>query len=205
MFDYMMSITGDIKINENMSSIFIFNILSDSSNNAKREFFYIDDIIHTQFAIHSNEIGIICCLGDSQAIQYRFKEYFKPFCDIKLHKIQFRQLIAEVFYTRTLLKNDNSIIYLPNEIVQGPPWIDSYKEYNYKNYAYVLLYLLKEFGFEFKDLYSEEYDAVLDLLIDSDKRIILYDEDGRYSLGEKHTYSNIEVFKNVHFNIEKEY
>ncbi|ARC86945.1 hypothetical protein FDF58_09575 [Clostridium argentinense] len=97
------------------------------------------------------------------------------------------------------------MIYLPNEIVQGPPWIDSYKEYNYKNYAYVLLYLLKEFGFEFKDLYSEEYDAVLDLLIDSDKRIILYDEDGRYSLGEKHTYSNIEVFKNVHFNIEKEY
>ncbi|EEP55655.1 hypothetical protein [Clostridium butyricum] len=62
MFDYMQSIMGNIKINENISSVFIFNVLSNSGNDPQRDFFYIDDILHAQFAIRSNEIGIICSL-----------------------------------------------------------------------------------------------------------------------------------------------
>ncbi|EDT74391.1 hypothetical protein [Clostridium butyricum] len=89
------------------------------------------------------------------------------------------------------------MIFMPNEIVQIPPAVNNYDEYNNKNYAAVLYLLLHQFGFKFEQLYSEELDAVLNLLVDQNKRIIVYDQDGKYHLGKKHTGYNAEVFENV--------
>ncbi|GAA0752065.1 hypothetical protein [Clostridium sartagoforme] len=201
MFDYMQSILGRVKIREDMGSIFIFSILPYYRKKSEYDYYYIDDVGRSQVALMSNGIGIICCLNDSEAMKYRFRKYFKPFYDIKLHNIQFRQLIADVFYNRSLLKNKQSIMTVKNNnrqsdnlMIQIPPHTDYYDEYNYKNYAMILYFLLREFGFKFEELYDLKNDAVRNLLIDSKKRIIVYDEDNRYYLGEEHKEYNAEVF-----------
>ena len=186
MFDYMMSIRKSIVIEEEMSSIFIFNVHNISKNNMKNinnDFFYIDDIVHAQFAILSNEIGIICSLGDSKVIEHSLYKYFLPFYDFKIHQIQFRQLIADVFYKRTLLINKNSFICMENKIIQIPPCTTLYNKYDYKEYAKVLHHLLYQFGFSIEHIYNASSDSVINLMINSEKRMIIYDEKENYSLG----------------------
>lgn len=193
MYDYMMSIMNHVTIEEKMSSIFIFDVHTNNED-LDNNFFYIDDVLHGQFAIRSNEIGIICCLGDSKVIENSLYNYFLPFHKFKLHEIQFRQLIADVFYKRKLLRNKNSFLTISNNIIQIRPFKVIYDEYNYQEYAKILYVLLNQFGFKFNDIYCEKNDSVINLMIDSIQRLIIYNESGKYTFGEIHNGWKGELF-----------
>lgn len=203
-FEHLQSVMKNIDLDEKFASIFIFELHKDMKNNLNEEFFYVDDILHTQFAILSNGIGIICSLGDTQAIKHRLEKYFEPFYNIKLSIIQFNQLIADVFYNRTLLLNGSSGIFTESEIISIPPFSHVYKDYSQKEYALTLFYLLRRFNFKLEDLYIEEYDAVMNFLLDEERRTIIFNEDGSYSKGEIHTGYVGELFENrtVRINVE---
>ncbi|MEK3920647.1 hypothetical protein [Paenibacillus sp. FSL K6-2393] len=196
MFDCMQSIRGNIALDPNYASIFIFEVHKHISNDKNKDFFYADDLIQAQIVIQSGEIGIVCCFGDNKAIERRLSRYLKPFKKIKLHQIQFRQIIADVYYNRTLLKGGSTGILTKDQVLFIPPYKNTYDEYNYKNYAIVLYYFLRDFDIEFEKIYSEEVDAVLNLLINNDKRIIIYDDQNNYSLGDIHNEYSGELFEN---------
>ncbi|MGO4695291.1 hypothetical protein AB4Z50_13535 [Paenibacillus sp. 2TAB26] len=193
----MQSIKMPVKLDEKYSSLFVFNIHYDISNDTRLDFFYSDDIFHSQIAVQTGDIGIICCIGDNKAVEHRLNKYFEPYYGIKLHPVQFRLSIAEIFYLRTLLKNRTSSIYTDDEIILLPPFFDSIDEYNYKTYAMVLFYFLRSFDFKFEDIYDSESDATLNLLINKDKRLIIYGEDNNIKLGEIHNGFSGDLLKEM--------
>ncbi|CAH2213877.1 HNH endonuclease [Tepidibacter aestuarii] len=197
MFDCMQSIRMSVEIDERYSSLFIFDIHKDIRKDASLDFFYVDDILHSQIVIQSDNVGIICCIGDNKVIEERLKKYFEPFYEMKLHPVQFRQLITDVFYHRLLLKNSSNSIMMPNEIILMPSFFNSFDEYNVKEYAKCLFYLLHSFGFEFEDIYDSQLDAALNLLVDKNKRIIKYDENNLVQFGDIHEGYIVESAKDV--------
>lgn len=202
-FNYMQSIVKKIEFNDDFSSVFIFEVLDNQFNIEDLDFFYVDDINNLQFAIRSKEIGIICTLGDGNAIHSRLNSYFTPFFKMPLEEVQFRQLIADVFYNKYLLNNKPSAIITENLIHQIPSWNYSYKEFNYKEYAYVL-YQIQQGRFKFEDLYDERNDAVMNFLVDENSRIIIHNGDGTYKKGKEHTSFEHETFgdKTIELSME---
>jgi hypothetical protein len=201
MFDCMQSIRKSIKLDERFSSLFIFDVHRDIRKDARLDFFYVDDILHWQIALQSDNVGIICCIGDNKVIERRHSKYFKPFYEMKLNPIQFRQLIADVFYTRTLLKNGGCTVMMPYEIVLVPSFNNVYKEYNFKEYAVCLFYLLQGFGIGVEEIYDPILDATLNLLIDKDRRIIMYDKNGIPRLGDVHEGYSGELYENSRISV----
>lgn len=197
MFDCMQSIRGNVKLDPNYASLFVFEVHKHVINDKKKDFFYADDLIRAQIAIQSNEIGIVCCFGDSKAIEHRLFKYFKPFTNIKLHPIQFRQITTDIYYNRSLLKGGFTSIITPDQVLFVPPFVNTYDEYNFKTYAMLLYYFLRDFDIKFEQIYNEELDATLNVLIDNEKRIILYDDQNNYTFGDIHEDYSGELFKNV--------
>lgn len=199
MFDCMQSIIMPIKLDENYSSLFIFKIHNDVRNDSRLNFFYADDLLNSQITIQSGNTGVICCIGDNKAIERKLSTHFKPFYEITLQPVQYRQVIAEVFYMRSLLMNKISSIITPDEILLIPSFFDNYNEYVYVKYAAVLYYFLKYFDFKPEDIYDEKLDAVLNLMLDDSKRIIIYDEHNNVSFGKVHVDYSGELFptKNI--------
>lgn len=196
LFDYLQCIIKDIDFDETFASIFVFEIIKQPSDIGKENFFYVDDVKGLQFAIRTNEIGIICTLGDNGAIKRRLNSYLEPFYNIPVNEVQFRQIIADVFYSKSLLKNKQSMIITPQMIQQIQPFQTLFDEYNNKQYAEVL-FNMQGGIFNFEDLYSEKYDAALNFLIDRSDNIVVYNEDGTYQTDNKHPSPCREVFEEV--------
>jgi hypothetical protein len=81
----------------------------------ERDFDYHDEIFSLVFSIRMGEIGIIACLEDNGAQEELFSNYFEKFKGIKLHPIQFDELVAKVVYKRHLMNR------VPKYVVGFPP------------------------------------------------------------------------------------
>lgn len=61
-------------------------------------FDYSDDFLGCSVAIRMNDIGIILCLQDCGSQKQMGGSYLSKFQNISLHPMQFRELIAKIFY-----------------------------------------------------------------------------------------------------------
>lgn len=81
----------------------------------ERDFDYHDEIFTTTFSIRMSEIGIIACLEDNGAQEEFFSEYFDRFKGIKLHPIQFDELVAKVAYKSSLMNRIPKYMMITHE------------------------------------------------------------------------------------------
>lgn len=130
-------------------SIFIFQIQKNKER--KLNFDYKDNIPLLSVAIRMDDIGIIACLQDNNISEKFFQKEFKKLQKKLLHPIQFDELIAKIFYQRSLLNRTPKYISISNgpqlEIIslplQGFSTNPIYDKWNVKDYARFLSLFLK--------------------------------------------------------------
>jgi len=197
LFDCMQSIRLPICLDKNHSSLFIFEVHKDLYSKTVGDFFYFDDLNYSTIILQSENIGIVCCIGEHKAIEHKLEKYLDPFFSIILHPFQFRQLMADIYYNRRLLRTGTSGLFTDNEIITLTPLSDLYDEYSQFEYAKCLYFFLKNNNpcFEFESLYSKEHDAVQNFLLDSERRLIIYKSYSEYYFGQQHLgYSGKPLF-----------
>ncbi len=154
----------------------------------ERDFDYHDEIFTLTFSIRMGEIGIIACLEDNGAQEERFSDYFEKFRGVKLHPIQFDELVAKVTYTAHLMNRVPKyvIIVPPNEEdkvmvaampIQGLSASPIFDEWKQRAYAAYLAFQWSKYGLRFEDIFKEP-DMVLSHLVDEDGTVRILDADG---------------------------
>jgi hypothetical protein len=165
----------------------IFIVETHSYGNT-RDFDYHDEIFTLTFSIRMGKIGIIACLEDNGAQEERFYDYFEKFKGIRLHPIQFDELVAKVTYTRHLMnrvpkyimmlpkkEGDNvTAISTPLQGFSNSPIFDEWKQ---RDYAAFLTFQWSKYGVQFEDIFKEP-DMVLSNLINEDGTVKILDANG---------------------------
>ena len=82
-------------------SIFVFNI--KKYKNDKDNFDFMDNPSTLSIGIRMGDIGIVACLQDNHAQYIVTKKSVKKIQKVKIHPIQFREIVAKHFYLSTLL------------------------------------------------------------------------------------------------------
>ena len=153
-----------------------------------RDFDYHDEIFTLTFSIRLGSIGIIACLEDNGAQEELFSDYFEKFRGIKLHPIQFDELVAKVTYKARLLNRvPKYIMMLPkkegDKVLTISPSLQGYStspifdEWVQRDYAAYLTFRWMKYGMRFEDIFREP-DMVLSMLINEDGTVKLLDADG---------------------------
>jgi hypothetical protein len=162
----------------------------------ERDFDYHDEIFTLVFSIRMGEIGIIACLEDNGAQEELFSDYFEKFNGIKLHPIQFDELVAKVVYKRRLMNRVPKyvIIVPPNEEdkvvvaalpLQGLSASPIFDEWKQRDYAAYLAFHWSKYGLRFEDIFKEP-DMVLSHLVDEDGTVRILDADGNLIKPDRH-------------------
>lgn len=150
-------------------SIFVVEMLEFGDN---RDFDYADNFYALTFAIRFGEIGIIAHLQDNGIHQEILQEYYNQFSGIKLHPIQFNELIARATYHSLLMNrtpkyisilpdNDQEparIISMPLQGMSDKPIFD---EWVPEVYARYLEFYLRGFNVSFDQLYDNQHQRVM--------------------------------------------
>lgn len=163
-------------------------IVETHSYGDERDFDYHDHLATLTFSIRLSGIGIIACLEDNGAQEQIYSDYFDKFKGIKLHPIQFRELVAKVAYKAYLMnRTPKYITILPNEEGQRVTFVSLpigglsakpiFDEWNQHKYAELLASIWQQYGIEFNDIYQEP-DLVLSLVEKEDGKVNILDSDG---------------------------
>ena len=162
----------------------------------KRDFDYHDEIFTLTFSIRLGDIGIIACLEDNGAQEDLFSDYFEKFKGIKLHPMQFDELVAKVTYKASLMNrvpkyitllpkkegDKVTVTALPLQGLSNLPIFDDWKQ---RDYAAYLAFQLSKYGIQFEDIFKEP-DMVLSILINEDGIVKILDADGNPIKPAKH-------------------
>jgi len=153
-----------------------------------RDFDYHDEIFTLTFSIRMGGIGIIACLENNGAQEELFSDYFDKFKGIKLHPMQFDELVAKVTYKASLMnRTPKYIMMLPKEegqkvtVIASPLQGLSYKpifdDWNQRDYAAYLAFQWNKYGIQFEDIFRQP-DMVLSMLVNEDGTVKVLDADG---------------------------
>jgi len=132
----------------------------------ERKFDYFDGLETFTFAIRMGSIGVIANLLDNGAQKQIGKEFYKDLKGVKLHSIQFDELVAKVVYYSTLMnrvpkyisflpkekKEETLIISLPLQGYTKTPIFDPWVT---KDYAKILSVFWKKYGLKLEDIFIE--------------------------------------------------
>lgn len=154
----------------------------------ERDFDYHDEIFTLTFSIRIGEVGIIACLEDNGAQEEMFSDYFNRFKGIKLHPVQFDELVAKVTYKRALMNRiPKYMMMLPEEEgqkvtvwaspLQGLSTKPVFDEWNQRDYAAYLAFQLNKYGIQFEDIFKEP-NLVRSILVNENGDEIALDADG---------------------------
>jgi hypothetical protein len=142
-----------------------------------RDFDYHDGVRTLTFSIRMGEIGIIACLQDNGAQEELLAEYFDKFKGIRLHPVQFDELVARVEYRRRLMNRTPKYftVFPKRQLsLQGFSFQPIFDDWNQKEYARHLVSLWSKYGIRFEDVFREP-DIVLSNLINEDGTIRIMD------------------------------
>jgi len=78
------------------ASIFVFETMEPSHH--QMGFDYWDDLDGLGIAIRVGKVGIVACLQDGNAVEFSFRELYRDFEQLALHRIQFAEVSARIFY-----------------------------------------------------------------------------------------------------------
>jgi len=154
----------------------------------KRDFDYHDEMFTLTFSIRLGDIGIIACLEDNGAQEDLFSHYFEKFKGIKLHPLQFDELVAKVTYKAHLMNrvpkymiglpkkegNKITVIAPPLQGLSNLPIFDEWKQRDYAAYLYLQW---SKYGVQFEDIFKEP-NMVLSTLTNEDGTVKILDADG---------------------------
>jgi hypothetical protein len=154
----------------------------------RRDFDYHDEIFTLTFSIRLGEIGIIACLEDNGAQEDLFTDYFEKFRGIKLHSIQFDELVAKVSYKARLMnrvpkylmilpKKEGDKVTVAATPLQGLSSSPIYDEWNQRDYAIYLASIWSRYGMKYEDIFREP-DMVLSMLFNEDRTVKKLDPNG---------------------------
>ena len=166
-------------------SLFVVEILD---NPEEGDFDYLDDLGGPLMALQTNGVGIIAVLDDGGAQELRFNEFLGKFDGVKLHPIQFLELVTMVQYGARLLNRvpkymftasggdsqKRTVISLPLQGFSSKPIFD---EWDQREFAAFLSRNWAQFGFEYTDIYKEG-GLVFSLLINEAGDPIILDRYG---------------------------
>ncbi len=131
----------------------IFRYRCHEYENVSENFFFRDSVVGLTLGIRMGAVGVIACLQDNHALEDDFSDEFLAFQERPIHPIQFRELMAQIFYKRYLMNrlpkymlispNDGSnhlnIVGMPLEGLSEAP---IYNEWSQDEYARILSKLL---------------------------------------------------------------
>lgn len=166
-------------------SIFILETISYGD---KRDFDYHDSFISLTFSIRMGNVGIIVCMEDNGIQKDMFGEYFARFNGIKLHPIQFDELVAKVVYKSILMnRTPKYMMILPEKVgeetlvispsLQGFSGKPIFDEWDQETYAYFLAQYWYNWGVKFEDIFVKP-NLVLSLLHNEEDSVKTLNPDG---------------------------
>lgn len=135
-------------------------------------FDYRDALNSLTFGVQLGDIGVIMCLQDNGTHARVFCDYFAKFENLKLHRLQFQEVMAKVFYKNGLLnRTPKYVTFIGDEHqetlvlttpLQGFSSHPLYDDWDPRIYAQILSQF---WGFPMEDVFREP-DQVLSLLTD---------------------------------------
>ncbi len=151
-------------------------------------FDYYDGIFSGTFAIRMNDIGIIVCLHDNGSQQEAMLDLSHKLKEIKIHPIQFDEIVAKVVYSASLLNRtpkylvlnsadaniDNLVLSLPLQGFSTKPIFDDWIQ---KDYANLLSFFWKKYGIDFYDIFKDP-NLVLSMIYTDNGSINILNPDG---------------------------
>ncbi len=163
-------------------------VVETHSYGDRRDFDYHDEFLTLTFSIRMGEIGIIACLEDNGAQEEIFSDYFEKFKGIRLHPIQFDELVAKVSYKAHLMnrvpkyitwlpKREGDKVMVTSPSLQGFSTSPIFDDWNQRDYAAYLAFQWNKYGLQFEDIFKEP-DMVLSFLFDEDGSVKIPDADG---------------------------
>lgn len=90
------------------ASIFVFSL--QLPLNAKAHFDFQDSPLFLTVACRIGKVGIIAALQDGGSQHQLFQRYMARFQKVRLHPIQFNELVSKVFYKASLMKQNAQIL-----------------------------------------------------------------------------------------------
>lgn len=181
---FLQSVKPKVKFTGNVFSLFVFNVHTNPKNDNKLDFFFSDDLLRLQLAIQVGDTGIICCIGEDGIIKESLDNYLKPFYSIKIHPIQFREIIGRVFYKKYILQVPPAYIFVNSEdecsiVSMLSSFTGKYfADIKQKELAYFIYKQLKPLGFTEEDIYHTKLDAVTSYLTNHYGNVHLIDQYG---------------------------
>jgi hypothetical protein len=170
------------------ASIFVFSL--QLPLNAKAHFDFQDSPLFLTVACRIGKVGIIAALQDGGSQHQLFQRYMARFQKVRLHPIQFNELVSKVFYKASLMNRtpryltagqaDGYVVYqLP---LQGLSMKPIYDPWNWEYYA-------RDFsprtGQSFSHIYKPP-DQLLTFLTDQKDRILRWNvKNDQWILGER--------------------
>jgi len=92
------------------ASIFVFETLEPSDQ--AMAFDYWDDLEYLSLSIRIGKVGIVVCLQDGAAVEQSFADHYSDFQKFGLHRIQFAEVSAQIFYDlRRLTRTPKFLLY----------------------------------------------------------------------------------------------
>ncbi len=163
-------LSNNVEFSGKPYSMLIFKIKPN-----EHKYWAFDNPITQTFFMRMNDIGIICHLMDNAFNEAFFMQYPDMFelLGKTLHTIQFAELCARFQYKVSLFVRNPSYILTfdenkkPTDIISQQMGGVGYKEWVPEEYARVLEFFLREWGFSFDKLFFEP-DSVLSFLRNED-------------------------------------
>lgn len=183
---FLQSVRSPIKFEEFVPwSIFLFETMEFGDS---RDFDYFDGFETMTFAMRMGKIGVIACLEDSGSQKEATKEYISKFKGVKLHPIQFDEMVSRVVYSASLLNrtpkyisllpnNEGMCTYIISHPLQGLSSKPIYNEWAQKDYARHLAFFWSKYGINFDNIFIEP-DKVLTMIDNQDGSIKKLNLDG---------------------------
>ncbi|HLG94568.1 MAG TPA: hypothetical protein VI546_07010 [candidate division Zixibacteria bacterium] len=141
-----------------------------------RDFDYYDGIANLTFAIRMGEVGIIACLEDAGVQERMYYNLFEKFKNIKLHPIQFLELLAMVSYRAFLQKSTPKYVsILPKNEKNGAVKVFHslrvrFSEWNQREFAKVLARHWHQWQIPFERIFTPP-DMALSFVYNADGTI----------------------------------
>lgn len=179
--EMLQSIRLKITFSADAFSLFIFRVHRDADNEIRRDFFFSDDVLHSQIAIQLGEIGIVCCIAENGITNKKLSKFIKPYLSYKLHPIQFSEMIARIFYMRSLLRVKPLFIFIRQaegynvDITVSSLFGNYFNDIVQTDLASYIWRHVHQYGVRPEQIYSPELDAVGSFLIDQHKKLIIVD------------------------------
>jgi hypothetical protein len=145
-------------------------------NDVKQNFDFLDNIFSMGLAIRINDIGVVACLEDNNALEQSWSQSWPELHSLVLQPIQFKELAVRFFYERYLLNRvPKFIVLLPQsdtmQVVTAPLQGFSSKPIFDKGDNRVYAKMMARYtGLSFDDIFVEP-DRAMSWLFEADGQL----------------------------------